>query len=136
MVYIGGEEGSVTEIRFEKCKDGVTLYRDVSVQSTNVEEEDQPPPLSPDSKSKEMSALSEVISSMAGMRMDDQRCSLNKVQRGYLVMTNYFNLGCIPKYDQRTTQQRKQIRTSGYDSVNSSEDIGKMHDLHIFFKYL
>ena len=59
MVYIGGEEGSVTEIKFEKCKDGVTLYREVSVQSKNVEEDHQPPPLSPDSKSKEMSALSE-----------------------------------------------------------------------------
>ena len=87
MVYIGGEEGSVTEIKFEKCKDRVTLYRTVSAQSKNDEEDHQPPPLSRDSKSKEMSELSEVISSMAGMRMDDQRCSLNKVQRDYLVMT-------------------------------------------------
>ena len=79
MVYIGGDEGSVTEIKFDKCKDGVTLYRDLSFQGKSFDMEVQPTPLSPKTKCKEMSALTEVISNMASMRMDDQRCSLVKV---------------------------------------------------------
>ena len=79
MVYIGGDEGSVTEIKFEKCKDGVTLYRDLSLRGKSFDMEEQLSPLSPKTKRKEMSALTEVISNMASMRMDDQRCSLFKV---------------------------------------------------------
>ena len=80
MVYTDGDEGSMTEVRFEKCKDGVSLYRDESVQSKISEEVDEPcsPPL-PKSKTNEIFTLSEMISSMSGMRMNDQRCSLTKV---------------------------------------------------------
>ena len=80
IVYLGGDDGPLTEIRFEKCKEGVSLYRDASMQST-IYEESRPhsTPLSPTSKTKEMFALSETISRMGGMRIDDQRCSLTKV---------------------------------------------------------
>ena len=80
-MLIGGAEGPLTEIKFEKCKAGLTLY---SVHARSVEpEEDLRQPLSPLTKTTEMHVLTEIVSSMAGMRMDDQRCVLKKDQGQY-----------------------------------------------------
>ena len=77
----GDDEDLQTEIQFAKCKDGVPLFREESARSSIIEgrTEPRPKPLSPTSKAKEMVALSETISSMAKLRMNDQRCSLSKV---------------------------------------------------------
>ena len=79
MVYIDSQEGHITEIKFEKCKEGLKLFRDFSIQSIVDEEKTELGPLSAESKSSEMSDLSDMIFSMASKRMDDQRCLLPKV---------------------------------------------------------
>ena len=80
-MYLGGDDGLQTEIKFEKCKEGLQLFREESMQSAFIEAGERRcrSPLSPSSKAKEMFAISEVISTMSGMRMDDQRCSLTKL---------------------------------------------------------
>ena len=88
---------------FKKCKDGVALYRDESVRSRISEWRPEPslPPLSPKTKTKAISALSETISSMAKLRMDDQRCSLNKVR---------ISLNCLFFYFLKTNPHRKEYK--------------------------
>ena len=80
-----GDEEEDNCVQFEKCRAGLSLYRKDSVRSTltEVREEPRSHPLSPTSKTKEMFALTETISSMARLRMDDQRCSLKKVVTEY-----------------------------------------------------
>ena len=71
---------NVGGIRFEKCKEGVMLFRHDSMRNKVTEiKVDEITPMSPKSKRREMSILSETISNMAKLRMEDQRCTLQKV---------------------------------------------------------
>ena len=95
MDTVDDDEDHQAGVQFEKCRAGVTLYRKDSMRSTvtEVREEPRSRPLSPTSKTKEISALTETISSMARLRMDDQRCSLTRVG-WYQVLTDYFSYLC------------------------------------------
>ena len=80
-MFVDGDEGSLTEIKFEKCKDGLTLFRNISVRARSAEPEvELQRPLSPQTRSREIHVLTEVVNCMAGMRMDEQRCFLKKDQ--------------------------------------------------------
>ena len=63
-------------LQFAKCRAGIQLYREMSLV-TRKEVRPRPRPVSRQECEEDISHLSHLVTIMASMRMDDQRCALD-----------------------------------------------------------
>ena len=70
------EEEQEPSLQFAKCRAGIQLYREMSLVSRK-EVWPRPRPVSRQECEEEISHLSHLLTVMASMRMDDQRCTLD-----------------------------------------------------------
>ena len=72
------EEEEEPSLQFAKCRAGIQLYRCMSLVSRKEVPPLPPPrPLSSQECQEDISHLSHLVTLMASMRMDDQRCTLD-----------------------------------------------------------
>ena len=70
------EEEGEPSLQFAKCRAGIQLYREMSLV-TRKEVRPRPRPVSRQEFEADISHLSHLVTLMASMRMDDQRCALD-----------------------------------------------------------